>query len=161
MTVTNFKMTILKGSRICTNWKGVIKKWVACLAINICIVDYKNKYMPRSWYPTGYLEWPARCVDELLLSMFSRRYVHLYGFRNLLIYMLCPSLFNVIRGTISSSLVKMTLQLSAACQIKLASDSNSMFISRASKKLYLFRGNSLVTTLDVPRSSFLSANPLL
>ena len=86
-------------------------------------------------------------------------------------YNFCPSELKVSLGTKSCSLVIITLQLSAAWKIKLASFSisifNSIFVlgsslsSNASKKEYLLRRISQFTVADTPNSAFLAAKPLL
>ena len=85
-------------------------------------------------------------------------------------YSSCPSELKVTLGTISCILVITTLQLAPACQIKLQSSSiltwSSTFVfgksssSRLSKNEYLFRGISVLTTEEVPRSALRSAKPL-
>ena len=82
-----------------------------------------------------------------------------------------PSELKVIRGTNSCIFIIMTLQLFAACQIRLASDSISRFISKRvfgrssspndSKKTYLLRGISVLIVSDAPKRSFLALKSLL
>ena len=82
-----------------------------------------------------------------------------------------PSLLKVIRGTYNCILVITTLQSALACQIRLPSDSISKFIStlvlgnssssNISKNEYRFKGTSVLTVDEVPRSVFRRAKTLL
>lgn len=163
ISISNFEISRIESLRVCAYRKCIVQK---CLSVYVCIVD--GKYKNKSWscISNQYSESTCLLLNTVIPSIFSRKYVHFGGFKYSLMYSFCPALLNNSRGTINCNFVIITLQSSAACQVKLSSDSMTGLVSSFQFDNYTstsrskFNDISVITIADKPSSAFLAAKPM-
>lgn len=125
--VDNVDEVRVRGSALTDNvmYKNALAVWSPMFAELII----KTKTCLGRFIPVDIRQVPDLCRVALLISIFSRKYDHFLVSRCSLLYSFCPSEMNNNRDTINCNFVMITPQSSAACQIKLPSDSRTRLIS--------------------------------